>query len=170
MPRYLITQDGVYKATVFASSAFGAVESLISERGYGYLTHDVLYARPVEKAGFWHRDLLVTRIRIAGGGWKHRTSRLLLAASVLCLALPASAAPSCKVNVRTCTPVECSRLPGVGMVTGGRIAAAHPADLVALDAVKGIGGKKLVGMLPFVAFEGETTCQGKQRAVKGGAK
>ncbi len=136
---------------------------------------------------FWHRDLPEVRVHHSGPGRPHvsaisagvaRSVRVqprawaaaAFAALLLCLALPASAAPSCKVNVQTCSPITCAFLPGVGPVTAGRIAAAHPADLVALDAVKGIGGAKLVAMLPWVSFEGETTCTAKQHAKKGGAK
>lgn len=99
---------------------------------------------------------------------------LPLAALLLALAAPAFAAPApCVVNVTTCTPVTCAYLPGVGQVTGGLISHAHPKNESELDAVKGIGPKRLEVMRPFVVYgDAPTTCTGKQTAPKstGGAK
>lgn len=91
------------------------------------------------------------------------STRVFLAALALSLPSLASSAEPCKVNVHTCTVITCAYLPGVGEKTAALISAAHPADLAALDGIKGIGEKKLEGMKPFLAFAGETTCTAKQR-------
>ena len=91
------------------------------------------------------------------------TTRLFLA--VLFLSSSAFAADVCKVNVATCGPVQCAFLPGVGMKTAGLISAAHPKNAAELDAVKGLGEKKLAGMAPYVTYQGETTCAAKQPKV-----
>lgn len=97
-----------------------------------------------------------------------------LAALFLTFSAPSFAAePTCKVNVTTCTPITCAYLPGVGQVTGGLISNAHPKDEAELDAVKGIGPKKLETLRPFVTYgTAPTTCTAKQTAPKstGGAK
>lgn len=95
------------------------------------------------------------------------TTRRFLAALALSFAASSLfAAEPCKVNVSTCGPAECALLPGVGMVTAGRISAAHPKTEAELDAVKGIGPKKMDSLKPFVTYAGETTCTEKQHAPK----
>lgn len=101
------------------------------------------------------------------------TKRSLVTAALFSLLLPlaAHAEPSkapCVVNVSTCTPVTCALLPGVGQVTGGLISNAHPKTEAELDAVKGIGPKKLETLRPFVVYgDAPTTCTSKQTAPKG---
>jgi competence protein ComEA len=61
------------------------------------------------------------------------------------------------INVNTASVEELMRLPNVGPVTARSIVAAREAkpfrSLADLDAVKGIGPKKLDQLRPFVVFE-----------------
>jgi hypothetical protein len=64
--RYLITRIDMPSPSSLnalaikeASSADAAIASLIAERGYGYLTPEVLYARPVGRVSYWHPELPV---------------------------------------------------------------------------------------------------------------
>lgn len=82
-------------------------------------------------------------------------------------AQPQSASATCHVNVQTCTPVECAFLPGVGEKTAQLITSAHPKTEEELDAIKGVGEKKLAGIRPFAVYGTEkTTCAEKQHAAK----
>lgn len=71
------------------------------------------------------------------------------------------------VNVNTADEVQLSMLPGVGPKTAALIIAGRPfKSLGDLDAVKGIGVKKLAAMAPYVTFEGKTTVTSKIKVAK----
>ncbi len=83
------------------------------------------------------------------------------AALLLAFSLPALAAEPCKVNVKEATPAELAFLVQTGPVLAGRIVEIRPADLPALDAVKGVGEKWLAYNQEHVTFSGPTTCTEK---------
>lgn len=76
------------------------------------------------------------------------------------------------VNINTASPQELTLLPGIGQAKAAAIVAARQAkpftSLEDLQAVKGIGPKRLEAMSPHVSFNGPTTAKklnGKKLAV-----
>lgn len=95
---------------------------------------------------------------------KYITTFLVL----LSLSIPAMGAPvmgenpDCKINVNEATEEQLQFLYRVGPVLSSRIIEARPiADIEAYDSIKGIGEKTLNAHLPYITFEGETTCTEK---------
>lgn len=139
----------------------------------------------------WHPDLPEVRVNHRGPAfcevsvYTHRLGRQIVTPAVLFLSLvfgsvahavepagrptvqPQPASATCHVNVQTCAPAECAFLPGIGEKTAQLIASAHPKTEEELDAVKGVGEKKLAGIRPFAVYGAEkTTCTEKQHAAK----
>mgnify|MGYP001558495450 CR=1 FL=1 len=71
------------------------------------------------------------------------------------------------VNVNAATVAQLAFLPGIGPKVALQIVAGRPYRSAAeLDKAKGIGPKKLAGLVPYVTVNGPTTATAKIKVAK----